>query len=77
LFVVFYSLSDNSYHVQFLTYTVDVKLGIGSVTTVDADSLQSEQLFHDATLLTEVHDSVQFDVVTGTMEDAMLDDELF
>jgi hypothetical protein len=28
-------------------------------------------------LLTEIYDSIQFDVVTGTVEDAMLDDELF
>ena len=77
MFIVFDSFSDNTYHIQFLLNAVDVQLGVGSITTVDANGLQSEQLFQDAALLTEIYDSVQFDVVTGTMEDTMLDDKLF
>jgi hypothetical protein len=77
LFIVFDSFSDNTYHIQFLLNAVDVQLGVGSITTVDANGLQSEQLFQDAALLTEIYDSIQFDVVTGTMEDTVLDDKLF
>jgi hypothetical protein len=77
LFVVFYTFSDNADHIDFLLHTVDVELGIGSVTTVDADGLQPKELFHDVTLLTEVHDAVQFNVVTGTLEYTVLDNELF
>jgi hypothetical protein len=76
LFVVFYSFSDNAHHIDLLPYTKDVKFGIGSVTTVDADRLQSKELFHDVTLFTEIHDAVQFDVVTGTLKDSALNDKL-
>ena len=77
LFVIFYSFSDDANHVHLLHDTVDVELGIGSVTTVDADSLQSEKLFKDVTLFAEIHYTVQFYVVAASMEHAMLNDELF
>ena len=39
--------------------------------------LQSEQLFQNVTVLAEIHHSVQLDVVTGSCQYSMLDDELF
>ena len=77
LLVIFYSFSDDANHVHLLYDTVDVKLWIGSVTTVDADSLQSEELFKNVTLFAKIHDTIQFYVVAASMEHAMLNDELF
>ena len=77
LFVIFYSFSDDANHINLLHDTVDVELGICSVTTIDADSLQSEELFKNVTLFAKIHDTIQFYVVAASMEHAMLNDELF
>ena len=77
MFVVFYSFSDYADHINLLHDTVDVELGICAITAVDTDSLQAKELFKNVTLLAEIDNAVQLNVVTAPMEHAMLNDELF
>ena len=77
LFVVFYTFTDDSHNVQPFLHTVDVEFGIGAVAAEYLYCLQTEQLFQNVTVLAEIHHSVQLDVVTGSGQYSMLDDELF
>ena len=75
-FIVFNSFSDDGNHVELFLHTVDVEFGICPVAAIDADSLQSEQLFKYIPALAEVHDTVKLYVVASPVEDAILDDKL-
>lgn len=74
--VVFHSCTYNVYHIDVLPDAVDVELGIGAVAAENPYGLQAEQLFKYITVLTEVNDSVQLNVVAGSRQDSTLDDEL-
>lgn len=77
LFVILNPFTDNSYNINTLPDSKYVQFGIGTVSAENRDSLQSEQLFHDATVFTEVNHPVEFNVVTLPDEYTMLDNQLF
>ena len=77
LFVILNSFTDNSYNINALLDSKYVQFGIGTVSAENRDSLQSEQLFHDTTVFTEVNHPVEFNVVTLPDKYTMLDNQLF
>ena len=75
-FVILNSLTDDRNDIQPFFDPIDVKLRIGAVATIDADGLQAEELFKDVPALAEVHDTVELDIVTASVEHSLLNDEL-
>ena len=71
LFVVFYTFTNDSHHVQPFLHTVDVQFGIGAVAAEYPYCLQSEQLFQNITVLAEIHHSVHYCVKTETVKKAL------
>ena len=74
LTIPFYSFSDDAHNINVLFNSIDVELGICSVTAVDADGLKPKELLKDVSVDTVIDYSIKFDIVALASENAMLYD---